>query len=90
MPRIEFTRQLAKHVDCPPMELKAGTLDAAFAEAFAAHPQLGGYVLDDQGRIRKHVAVFVDNELLRQREDLQSIALHPDSQIFVMQALSGG
>ncbi len=29
------------------------------------HPQLGGRVLDDQGRLREHVAVFVDGERVR-------------------------
>lgn len=53
------------------------------------YPQLRGYVLDDQGRVRKHVALFVDGQL-QPRERALDVALTPDSDIYVMQALSGG
>ncbi len=59
------------------------------AGVFDANPQLRGYVLDDQGRLRKHVTVFVDGKMLQDRQRL-SDAVCDDSQIFVMQALSGG
>lgn len=90
MPRIEFTRQLAQHVPCPPAVVDAGTLGAAFDRVFSENPPLSGYVLDDQGNLRQHVAVFVDGQLIRQRDRLKEVPLGPDSQIFVMQALSGG
>jgi molybdopterin synthase sulfur carrier subunit len=90
MPRTEFTRQLAQHVPCPPAVVDAETFGAALDCVFANNPPLTGYVLDDQGNLRKHVAVFVDGQLLRQRDRLNEVPLEPDSQIFVMQALSGG
>ena len=48
-----------------------------------------GYVLDEQGRLRQHVAVFIGGELIRDRTRLSdTVAANQD--IFVMQALSGG
>ena len=38
---------------------------AALETAFAAAPALKGYVLDEQGGVRKHVAVFVNGDMLQ-------------------------
>jgi molybdopterin synthase sulfur carrier subunit len=90
MPHIEFTSQLAQHVDCPPGQtVAASSLREALEAVFADHPQLRGYVLDDQGAIRKHIAVFIDGEMLQQRNELD-VAVGSSGEIFVMQALSGG
>jgi hypothetical protein len=56
---------------------------------FAANPRLRGYVLDEQGAIRKHMVVFVDSQAVADRDGL-SDPVRPDSTIYVMQALSGG
>ncbi len=48
-----------------------------------------GYVLDDQGMLRKHVAIFVNTELIRDRVGL-SDPLRTGDDIYVVQALSGG
>ncbi len=89
MPRIEFTRQLTRHVDCPAVTVRATTLREALEQVFQDNPPLRSYVLDDQGAVRKHVALFVDNQLLRQRDRLD-IPIADDAEIYVMQALSGG
>ena len=89
MPRIEFTAQLQKHVDCPAVDVDAASLRTALEEVFASNPQLRGYVLTDQNSIRKHVAIFVDNQLLQDRDNWD-VPLRTDSQVYVMQALSGG
>lgn len=89
MVKIEFTSQLAQHVECPMEEVSAASLRQAFDAVFDRNPALRGYVLDDQGRVRQHVAVFIDNQMLRDRVQLD-LPLNPTSEIFVMQALSGG
>ena len=90
MPHIEFTSQLAQHVDCPPIRsVDATSLREALEVVFADHPQLRGYVLDDQGAIRKHIAVFIDGEMLQRRDELD-VAVGSSGEIFVLQALSGG
>jgi hypothetical protein len=48
-----------------------------------------GYVLDDHGAIRKHVCIFADGQRLN-RDATLGHPIEPQSQIHVMQALSGG
>lgn len=89
MPRIVFTPQLRRFVDAPDMTSDAGSLRAALDDAFAAHPRLRGYVLDDQQHLRANVVVFIDG---RRCDDRCALAdtLSPDSTVHVLQALSGG
>jgi molybdopterin synthase sulfur carrier subunit len=89
MVRIEFTPQLSQHIDCPTATVEATTLRAALARVFEKNPQIRGYLLDDQGVVRKHIAVFINNQLLQHRDNLD-IDLPPNAEIYVMQALSGG
>ena len=46
-------------------------------------------MLDEQGALRKHMAVFIDGEPVHDRTGL-SDGVAAASQIYVMQALSGG
>ena len=50
---------------------------------------LGDYIVDEQGALRKHVNIFVGGELLRDKQTL-SDRVCADTQIFIVQALSGG
>jgi molybdopterin converting factor small subunit len=89
MPRVVFTSNLQRHVNCPETQVAAGTVHSALAQVFAAQPQARGYVLDEQGHLRKHVVVFVDGQRVRDREGL-SDPVHDSSEVYVMQALTGG
>jgi len=89
MPRVVFTSNLQRHVTCPEMQVAAGTVRSALAQVFAAQPQARGYVLDEQGHLRKHIVVFVDGQRVRDRE-LLSDAVRDSSEVYVMQALTGG
>jgi molybdopterin synthase sulfur carrier subunit len=46
-------------------------------------------VLDDRGELRHHMVVFIDGEMLRDRVNLTD-PVRPESEVYVMQALSGG
>jgi len=89
MPRVVFTSNLQRHVNCPETQVAAGTVRTALAQVFAAQPQARGYVLDEQGHLRKHVVVFVDGQRVRDRETLDD-PVHDSSEVYVMQALTGG
>lgn len=89
MPRVAFTPQLQRFLDAPPSTVDGATVRAALEAVFAANPRLRGYVLDEHGRVRTHVTVFVDDARLVDRETLTD-AVGPDTEIFVLQALSGG
>ena len=71
------------------LQAEAGTVGAALEAVFAAHPSLRGYVLDERGALRRHVALFVDGDALQPKSDFAR-ALRPESEVYVMQALSGG
>ena len=89
MATIRFTHQLARHRAIPEMEGAGDDVRAVLRDAFAGDPMLGTYVLDEQGRLRKHVNVFVDGEMIADRMKL-SDPVKPASEIYIMQALSGG
>jgi hypothetical protein len=62
---------------------------SVLAQVFAAQPRARGYVLDEQGHLRKHVTVFVDGRRVRDREGL-SDPVGEASEVYVLQALTGG
>ncbi len=89
MPHVEFAPALTRHVACPPQVLEAATLRAALDSALLAAPGLRHYVLDEQGAVRKHVAVFINARMIADRSRLD-IALAPADKVMVIQALTGG
>ncbi|MGK5077351.1 MoaD/ThiS family protein [Janthinobacterium sp. HLX7-2] len=89
MAHLHFTRQLARFLDVPTLDVAAPSLRAALECAFAQQPRLRGYVLDEQGVLRPNVVIFIDGARCRERRLLDD-ALRPDSQVYVLQALSGG
>ena len=89
MTTLAFTPNLARHVETPAAEVHGPTLRQALEQYFAANPRVKGYVLDDQGAVRKHVAIFVNQALIRDRTGLSDPVGERD-EIFVAQALSGG
>jgi sulfur-carrier protein len=89
MPTVSFAPHLQRHVPCPPQTVAAQTLGEALQLALAAAPGLGHYVVDDQGHIRKHVAVFINGQMITRRDNL-NVKLESNDEVMVIQALSGG
>ncbi len=89
MPTLNFTPQLRRFVATPQVVSPSLSLRAVLEEAFAAHPQLRGYVLDDQGQVRPNVVIYVDGQRNEDRVRWDA-PLQPHSQVWVLQALSGG
>jgi len=85
MARVAFTGNLKRHVACPTSRVDGATVGAVLENLFAENPRLRSYVVDDQGRIRKHVNIYV-NEARAGLGD----RVGPDDEVFVFQALSGG
>ena len=71
------------------LDVSGATLGQAFEDLFLQHPNLRGYVLDELGQLRHHVAVFVDGDALPRRSAL-SRPLADNAQVHILQALSGG
>ena len=71
------------------VDVPADTVGAALAALFERHPVLRGYVVDERGAVRHHVALFVDGRSLARKTHLDQ-PLAPGARLHVMQALSGG
>lgn len=66
-------------------ELDGATVAALLRALEAAHPALAGWILDERGRIRRHINVFVNGE--RGREET---AVAGGDVVEVLPAISGG
>lgn len=89
MAKVFFTSNLRRHVDCATMEAEGQTVREVLSRVFERQERLGAYVLDDQGALRKHMTILVDGQRIRDIEKL-SDPVTPTSEVWVMQALSGG
>jgi hypothetical protein len=89
MADVAFTPNLQRHVECPRREAAGRTVREVLDSVFADNPRLRGYVVDERGALRKHMIVFIDGRQIVDRERL-SDPVEPRSEIYVMQALSGG
>jgi molybdopterin synthase sulfur carrier subunit len=89
MPKIVFTQQLLRFTELPEIDTSAAMLRDALEAAFAVNPRLRGYILDEQGHLRRHVVIFIDGHRVSDHVGLNN-PLAADSSIHVLQALSGG
>lgn len=89
MPRIVFTQNLERHIACPALDASGDTVRAVLEAAFASNPLLRGYILDDQGALRKHILIAVNGRIIEDRATL-SDPVEEDGEVYVLQALSGG
>ena len=89
MAKVFFTRNLQRHVSCPPSDAAGTTVREVLDAVFSGNPSARGYILDDQSALRTHIAVFVDGEMVKDRKRL-SDPVTAGSEVHVMQALSGG
>lgn len=65
------------------------TLPEVFKEIESIYPGLQSYVLDEQGSLRRHVNIFIDGRMISDRNNLSDV-INAGSEIYIMQALSGG
>lgn len=65
------------------------SVGAALNELWERHLGLRDRVLNEQGQLRQHVNIFVDNENIRRRE-LLNTSLTADSEITILPSVSGG
>jgi hypothetical protein len=89
MPQVRFTQNIQRHVACPPRVVAGCTLREVLEAYFAANPAARGYELDDQGALRRHMAIFINGEPVLDRTKLAD-PVPEDGVVDVLQALSGG
>jgi molybdopterin converting factor small subunit len=89
MARVAFTANLQRHLSCPDQTVPGSSVRVVLEQVFAVEPMLRSYILDDQDRVRQHVAIYVNGERIADRVRL-SDPVGDDDEVFVFQALSGG
>ena len=90
MPTVRFTDNIQRHVACPDREVEGRTVRAVLDAYFTGKQAAArGYVLDDQGALWRHMAIFVDGEAILDRDALAD-RVKANGTVDVVQALSGG
>jgi molybdopterin converting factor small subunit len=89
MARVTFTSNLRRHVDCATVEAEGQTVREVLDIVFESNDRLRTYILDDQAALRKHMLIFVDGKRVSDLVGL-SDTVQPKSEVYVLQALSGG
>jgi hypothetical protein len=89
MPRIVLTNHLSAAAGANAFDLPGATVRETLESLFAQRPNLRGYLLDDQGALRHHVAAFVNGAVVLDKASLAT-PVPPDGEVFIAQALSGG
>ncbi|MCO6489892.1 MAG: MoaD/ThiS family protein [Phaeodactylibacter sp.] len=90
MPTVRFTTALKRFFpSLKEREVAGGTVAEVLEEVEALYPGIKDYVVDEQGRLRQHVNIFLSGELIEDKETLQDRVGEQD-EVYVFQALSGG
>lgn len=90
MPVVKFTTNLKRfYPDLAPLEVTGKTVAEALEEVEQNHKGLKDYIVDENGELRKHVNIFIGNDMIRDRQALGDV-LQDQDEMYIMQALSGG
>ena len=90
--QVEVTRHLKEYfpqLAATPLRMSAASVAELVRAIDAEAPGFAFYVCDELGRLRQHVNVFVDDEMIVDRQRLSG-RLVSGSRVFIAQALSGG
>ncbi len=90
MPKVNFTSALRRfYPDLQPYEVQAQTVAEVVNDLNQRYPGLADYLVDEQGRLRQHVNIFIGEKLIKDKIKLQD-KLSDQDEVYIMQALSGG
>jgi sulfur-carrier protein len=86
MPKVILTGSIRQHVGgIGEVEMAGETARAVITALEASHPALRGWVVDEQGVLRRHVKLF-----LRQSAVALDTPLGPGDELHIVAAISGG
>ena len=92
MVTVHLTRHLHTffpHLEGRDLTVEASTVGDVVKALEALAPGIAFYLCDERGRLRRHVNVFIDKQMLRDRRGLTD-AVPDGGQVHVLQALRGG
>jgi molybdopterin converting factor small subunit len=86
MPRVILTGSIRQRAGgLGAVEVEARSVRGAIAELEAAYPALRGWVVDEQGTLRRHVKVFHRGVSVS-----LDAPLAPEDEVHIVAAISGG
>ncbi|MEL7003610.1 MAG: MoaD/ThiS family protein [Bacteroidota bacterium] len=90
MPTVKFTSNLKRfYPELDTMKLESSSVADVIEEINLSHKGIKDYIVDETGALRKHVHIFIGEEMIKDRLKLKDMLKESD-EVYIMQALSGG
>jgi sulfur-carrier protein len=90
MAKIKFTSALKTFFpSLTDLELEGKNIHEVLIQIETLYPGISNYLLDETGTLRKHVNIFLQGDLIKDRSSLSDPVKNSD-ELLIFQALSGG
>jgi len=90
MARIKFTSALKPFFPAlTDLEVQGESVRELLDQIEARFPGMGSYLTDEHGTLRKHVNIFLQGDLIKDRTGLTD-SVKGNDEVIIFQALSGG
>jgi sulfur-carrier protein len=90
MAKIKFTSALKRFFPTlTEIEIEGDTVRDVLNNIERIYPGISNYLMQDDGTLRKHVNIFVQGNLIENRQTLNDTVKRND-ELLIFQALSGG
>jgi len=90
MAHVKFTPNLKRYFpDLCEVQINAPTVADVVSAVDERWVGLADYIVDERGRLRPHVNIFIGDELIHDKQTL-SDPVADETRLYIMQALSGG
>ncbi len=90
MAKVKFTSALKRFFpSLDEIEIEGSSINEVLERVNIKYPGMKSYILEEDGSLRKHVNIFLGDELISDRIDLSDQVKSQDK-ILIFQALSGG
>lgn len=90
MPKVNFTSALQRFF--PTLEaahFRGNTVQEILNNVEEKYPTITDYLVDEEGKLRKHINIFVGEKMISDRFELSDL-VNEKEEILIFQALSGG
>lgn len=90
MPVVKFTKNLQRFFPTlTETEVNGQTVAEVVSALDRCYPGLADYIVDERGKLRQHVNIFIGDSMVDDRETLGD-AVEANTRVYIFQALSGG
>ena len=90
MPTVKFTSNLKRFFpELSEIRSEELSISGILDNIETRFPGFKDYIVDEHGSLRKHVNIFIGNDLIKDRVHL-SDRINETDELYIMQALSGG